>query len=136
MWRSQQHADRRTSRLFLVLIVAQAAHSVEEYLTRLYDVFRPAHYVSTALGLAPPVGFVLANSALALFGLWCWRFRVRPLHPSARAFAWFWAILETLNGVGHFALAIFAGGYFPGLYTAPLLFGIGGWLALRLMRSG
>ena len=40
------------------------------------------------------------------------------------------------NGLAHIALAVIAGGYFPGLYTAPLLLGLGAWLAARLVRRG
>lgn len=34
--------EQRTQLVFLLLILAQAAHSVEEYATRLYEVFPPA----------------------------------------------------------------------------------------------
>jgi hypothetical protein len=120
---------------FLLLVSAQAAHSVEEYLFRLYDVLAPARYVSEALGFDRAAGFVLVNSALVLFGLWCWYARVRAGHRSARAFAWFWALLEIANGLAHVALAAIAGGYFPGLATAPLLLAAGGVLAFRLAAT-
>lgn len=83
----------------------------------------------------PAAGFVIANSLLFLFGLWCWAARVRPQRRGARGLAWFWAVLELLNGFGHIGLAIAAGGYFPGLATVPLLLGFGAWLALRLSRT-
>ena len=86
-------------------------------------------------GIDRPAGFVVANSLLVLFGLWCWFARVRPQHPAARGFIWFWALLETANGVGHIGLAAAAGGYFPGLATAPLLLGVGAWLVVRLVRT-
>ena len=121
---------------FLLLILAQALHSVEEYQFRLYDVLAPARYVSTRLGLPPPLGFAIANTLLVLFGLWCWFARVRPGRPGARGWIWFWALVETANGLGHIALAAAAGGYFPGLATAPLLLGLGAWLVVRLARSG
>ncbi len=70
-----------------------------------------------------------------LFGLWCWGARVRPRRRGARGLAWFWALLELANGLAHIALAGIARGYFPGLFTAPLLLGLGAWLALRLARS-
>jgi hypothetical protein len=120
---------------FLLLILTQAAHSVEEFAFRLYDVLAPARYVSGLFGIDRQVGFVLVNMALVLFGLWCWYARVRPQRGSARAFAWFWALLEIGNGCAHVALAIMAGGYFPGLATAPLLLLFGGWLAWRLGRG-
>jgi hypothetical protein len=120
-------------RVFLWLILAQAAHSLEEYIFRLFDVLAPARYVSGLLGLDREIGFVVVNAGLVLFGLWCWFARVRPASGRWRGLAWFWALLETANGVGHFVLAGAAGGYFPGLWTAPLLiaFGLGLVEALR-----
>jgi hypothetical protein len=121
--------------IFLLLVLAQALHSIEEYVFRLYDVLAPARAVSGMFGVDPQRGFAVVNSALVLFGLWCWWARVRPGRPSARAFAWFWALIETANGFAHLALAAMAGGYFPGLTTTPLLLGLGGWLVLRLTSS-
>lgn len=117
--------------LFLALILAQAAHSVEEYVFRLFDVLAPARYVSSLFGVDREIGFVVANSALVLFGLWCWN---RTRRSGRAALAWFWALLEIGNGLAHLGLAIAAGGYFPGLATAPLLLGLGFWLAFRLRR--
>ena len=119
--------------LFLALILAQAAHSVEEYFFRLYDVLAPARYVSSLFGIDRQVGFVIVNSALVLFGLWCWFAKVR--RGRGRGLAWFWALLEIANGCAHVALAATAGGYFPGLATAPLLLALGGWLAWALGRG-
>jgi Protein of unknown function with HXXEE motif len=118
--------------LFLALILAQAAHSVEEYVYRLYDVLAPARYVSGLFGVDREIGFVVVNSALVLFGLWCWAARVS--RGRGRGLAWFWALLEIANGCAHVALAAMAGGYFPGLATAPLLIGLGLWLALSLRK--
>lgn len=125
----------RARYLFLLLIAAQAVHSIEEYHFRLFDRLLPARYVAEAMGLEPSLGFAIANTALVAFGLWCWLARVRPGHRSARAFAWFWALLECANGLGHIALAAAARGYFPGLATAPLLLGIGVTLIVQLVRS-
>jgi SMI1/KNR4 family protein SUKH-1/uncharacterized protein with HXXEE motif len=108
-------------RLFLALVLAQAAHSLEEYVFRLWDVLAPARFVANALGLDPALGFAIANSALVAFGLWCYFARVRPGRPSARAFAWGWAVVEAANGIGHLLLAKGANGYFPGAATAPIL---------------
>jgi len=124
----------RTRTAFLLLVLAQAAHSVEEYAFRLFDVLRPARYVAELVGIERSAGFAIVNTALVLFGLWCWFALVRRGRPSARAVAWGWALVETANGLGHVALAVAAGGYFPGLATAPLLLVIAGYLALRLSR--
>jgi hypothetical protein len=118
--------------IFLALILAQAAHSVEEYVFRLYDVLAPARYVSGLFGVDRQIGFVISNSALVLFGLWCWAARVR--RGRGRGLAWFWALLEIANGCAHVALAAMAGGYFPGLATAPFLVGLGLWLAIHLRK--
>jgi hypothetical protein len=118
--------------LFLLLILAQALHSVEEYALRLYDVLAPARYVSSIFGVDRQVGFVIVNSTLVAFGLWCWFARVRPGRRGWRGLAWFWVLLEIANGCAHAALAAMAGGYFPGLATAPMLLGLGGLLAWRL----
>jgi hypothetical protein len=122
----------RLRSIFLALILDQAAHSVEEYVFRLYDVLAPARYVSALFGVDRQIGFIIVNFALVLFGLWCWYARVR--RGSGRALAWFWALLETANGCAHAALAVMAGGYFPGLVTAPVLIGLGLVLALSLRR--
>lgn len=126
--------DERSRTTFLALILSQAAHSIEEYAFRLYDLLPPARAVSNAFGVDPASGFAVANALLVGFGLWCWFAWVRPARRPARAAAWAWALLETLNGAAHFALAAASGGYFPGLATAPLLFGLGSWLLLQLAR--
>jgi hypothetical protein len=117
--------------ILLALVLAQAAHSVEEYVFRLYDVLAPARYVSGLFGVDRQIGFVIVNCALVLFGLWCWQ---RTMRSGWAALAWFWALLEIANGLAHVGLAVAAGGYFPGLATAPLLLGLGAWLALSLGR--
>jgi hypothetical protein len=108
-------------RLFLCLILAQAAHSIEEYAGRLYDRLAPARFVSGLISDNLATGFAIANAALFLFGVWCWAVPVRSNSRSAPAFIWFWTILEAGNGIGHCFLAASRGGYFPGLLTAPLL---------------
>lgn len=128
--------DPRGRAAFALVILAQAAHSVEEYRFRLYDVFAPARFVSSLFSSNLRVGFAIANAGIVLGGLWCYWARVRTAHPSARAFAWFWAWLELANGVGHVLLAIALGGYFPGLGTAPLLIATALYLGARLTRTG
>jgi len=127
--------DRRSRLLFLLLIAAQTAHSIEEYCTRLFDRLAPARAVSEAIGFDRPTGFVIANTALIGFGLWCYLARVRPGRGAARGLAWFWAVLETANGLAHAGLALAAGGYFPGLATAPLLLALGLGLAWSLAAA-
>ena len=127
--------DRRTQRLFLALIVAQSAHSIEEYSFALYDVFAPARFASRLVSSDPAVGFLILNAAIVAFGFWCYLARVRPNHPSARAWVWPWILVELGNGVGHPIIAIVRGSYFPGVATAPVLLVIALALAVRLSRG-
>ena len=127
--------DVRSRVAFLALIVAQAAHSIEEYVFRLFDVLAPARFVSGLFSSDLARGFAIANIALVLFGVWCYVARVRRGLPSARGLAWFWALLEVGNGISHSALAIRRGGYFPGVATAPLLLGISVYLIARLAAA-
>ena len=119
-------------RAFLVLIVAQAAHSIEEYVFRLYDVFAPARFVSSVVSDNLPFGFAVANTLIVLFGIWCYVVRVRPNHPSARGLVWFWTVLEFGNGVGHCVVALWQAAYFPGVATAPVLIALTVYLFVKL----
>jgi hypothetical protein len=127
--------ERQTQLVFLCLILSQAAHSVEEYSTKLYEVFPPAHFASSLVSSDLGRGFLILNTGIVTAGLVCWAFPVRLGWRSARGFAWFWAILEMANGIGHSALALGRQGYFPGLGTAPLLIFFGGWTAMLLIRD-
>jgi hypothetical protein len=124
--------ELRSQRLFLVLILAQAAHSVEEYVFRLYEVLAPARIISGLVSSNLALGFAAVNAALILFGVWCYFARVRTGNRAARNWAWFWVILEAGNGTSHLLLAAGRGGYFPGAATAPLLLACAVWLASTL----
>jgi hypothetical protein len=123
---------------FLALILAQAGHSVEEYLARLYDVLAPARFVSGLLSSDRRIGFVIFNVSLVAFGLWCYFGPVRHARQSAPALAWFWVVLELLNGAAHMTWAMSVGAYRPGLATAPVLVAIALILAreLRHIQAG
>jgi hypothetical protein len=124
--------DPRSRAAFLALIAAQAAHSIEEYVFRLYEVFPPARFLSGLVSRDLALGFAVLNASLLLLGAWCYLARVRPGHPSARAWAWFWTLLELGNGIGHAVLSLSRGSYFPGVGTAPVLLGVSSYLAIRL----
>lgn len=126
--------DTRTRFAFFALILAQAAHSTEEYLFGLYNVFLPARYISTLVSDDPATGFVIVNAAVVLFGLWCYIARVRIKHSSAFAWMWLWLVAELGNGAGHIIIALMRDAYFPGLATAPFLIAISGYLALQLSK--
>jgi hypothetical protein len=117
---------------FSALIFTQLAHSIEEYLGRLWESFPPARFLTGMISSDRELGFVVINSALVAFGLWCLLFPVRKAWPSAAGFIWFWIVLETINGVGHPVWTLRQGGYTPGVLTAPLLLVISLYLAFQL----
>ena len=121
---------------FSALIFTQLAHSIEEYVGRLWESFPPARFLTGMISSDRELGFVVINSALVAFGLWCLLFPVRKEWPSAAGFIWFWIVLETINGVGHPAWTLRQGGYTPGVLTAPLLLVISLYLAFRLRTRG
>jgi hypothetical protein len=125
----------RTRNAFLALILVQAAHSMEEYVFALYDVFAPARFASSLVSSNLAVGFALLNAGLLAFGAWCYLARVRPDRPSARGWIWPWVLIELSNGIGHSAMAIVRGSYFPGVATAPVLFLLAAFLAAQLARG-
>jgi hypothetical protein len=125
--------DRRARTAFALLILVQAAHSIEEWVYRLFDVFPPARFISGLFTDDLSLGFALANAAVVLAGAWCYFARVRRDHPGARGYALFWACLELANGAGHLLLAARRGGYFPGAATAPALIAAATYLAVCLL---
>jgi len=120
---------------FLSLILAQAAHSIEEYSNRLYDVLAPARFVSGLFSNDLRVGFVIFNVLLVAFGLGCFLGPVLRGARPARGLAWFWVVLEFLNGCAHMTWAASAGAYRPGLATAPVLVTIALILGWQLQRG-
>lgn len=127
--------ERRSQLVFLLLIGLQAAHSVEELVTGLYDVFGPARFVSGLISGDLATGFAIANSAIVALGLLCYLGPVRSGRPSSRAWAWPWIGVELGNGIVHTTMAVVVGGYFPGVVTAPILFAVATWLAVLLRRT-
>ena len=119
-------------RPFLALVLLQGAHSIEEYVGRLYDVFPPARFVSGLVSPDRERGFVIINVALVSFGLWCCWWPLWRRWPSAAAFVWLWIGIEMVNGIGHPLWSIRQGGYTPGVATAPLLLAAALYLARRL----
>jgi Protein of unknown function with HXXEE motif len=120
---------------FLAVIVAQAAHSLEEYRGRLYDVFPPARFVSGAITSDRERGFVTLNVSILAFGAWCWFWPVRRHWRSAIGLAWVWAVVEVLNGIGHSAWSLMRGGYTPGVATAPSLLALALTLGAQLVNA-
>jgi len=127
--------EPRTRTAFLALILVQAAHSTEEYVFALYDVFAPARFASEFVSSNPALGFALLNAAIVAFGAWCYLARVRPGRASAPGWMWSWVLVSLGNGVVHSTMAVLRGGYFPGVATAPILFVLAAFIATRLLRE-
>jgi Protein of unknown function with HXXEE motif len=125
----------RLQSAFGALILAQAAHSTEEYVGRLWESFPPARLISGLLSQDLERGFLILNLSLVAFGLWCWWWPVRREWPIAVPLAWGWVVLEMINGIGHPVWALRQGGYTPGVATAPLLLALAINLALRAEAS-
>lgn len=117
---------------YAALVVAQAAHSVEEYVGRLWESFPPARWVSGLVSADREVGFIILNVALVSFGVWCLLWPVRRGWPSASRLMWAWVVIETVNGIGHPLWSLRQGGYVPGVLTAPILLLLALYLGYQL----
>lgn len=111
--------------LAVIALLSQSAHFAEELLTGFPQRF-PA-----LLGLAPwSIRFFVSFNVfwIIVWGFSCWgvtagrRLALCPL--------WFLAIASLANGVAHPLLSALAGGYFPGLFTSPLV-GVMGFALVR-----
>jgi hypothetical protein len=80
-------------------------------------------------------GFIIFNTLLGLFGLWCFLSNVRPGTKSARDWIWIWVVIELFNGLAHPVWAIATRGYVPGLATSPILLGFAAYLFHRLRAT-
>jgi hypothetical protein len=120
---------------FGALVLAQAAHSVEEYLGRLWETFPPARFLTGLISRDLETGFLVINIGLVAFGVWCFFWPVRRGWPSAIPLAWTWVTIQLINGVGHPLWSIRQGSYTPGVATAPLLLVLALHLAWRLRDS-
>lgn len=120
---------------FTALVVTQAAHSIEEYFGRLWESFPPATFLTGLISQDHELGFLIINSALVLFGVWCAMWPVWKNWPSAQTLVWFWVFIETINGIGHPAWSLSQGAYTPGILTAPILLFLALYLAFQLRQG-
>ena len=123
------------ARTFGALVAAQAAHSVEEYIGRLWESFPPARFLVSLVSTNHERAFIVLNVALVAFGAWCWFWPVRRQWAVATSLMWLWVAIETINGIGHPLWSIREGGYTPGVATAPVLFVLAIYLANQLRRQ-
>ncbi len=109
--------------LYPALVVAQFLHAFEDYVADYHERF-------PLFSLAPEF-FVSLNLALFLL--------LTAMIPSvahgrvwALKLAKFWAIVQILSGAGHLMIALVEWGYYPGMWTAPLLLIFGAVLGQSL----
>ena len=126
---------RQVERSFLTLVIVQAAHSIEEYVGRLYEVFPPARLVSGLFSQDLQRGFLIFNVVLVAFGIWCFLWPLRRHWAVALAMAWVWVGIELVNGIGHPLWSLTQRAYTPGVATAPLLLVLAIVLAKQLRAT-
>jgi hypothetical protein len=126
--------DNRHKTIFLLLVLVQGMHSIEEYVGRLWEVFAPARALCSIVSDDLETGFLIINAGLFIFGIFCWSGPVRKNHFYAISLIWFWIILELINGAGHVVWALIERSYVPGILTAPFLFIIAFSLSRQLLR--
>ena len=120
-WRSIQ-------RLVWVGCGLHALHLTEELKAGFHERF------PQLLGLAPWTPSLFLAFNLGWLILWSFGTLARAPHPIVLATFWFLALASALNGLAHPALAWATGGYFPGLWTSPLV-GVFGVLLIRKLIS-
>lgn len=116
---------------FLILVLIQGAHSVEEYFGKLWEVFQPAKFLSGLVSNNLETGFLIINIGLFIFGIWSWAIPVRKDYSIAGSIIWIFIVIEIINGIGHPIWAIYEMSYVPGVITAPILL----VLAIYLFRE-
>ena len=113
--------DRKTKLLFLILVLVQGLHSIEEYVGKLWESFPPARALCSLVSDDHVSGFLVINISLFVVGMLCWAIPVRREYRSANSFVWLWTVLELINGIGHPIWTFMQGVYTPGIITAPIL---------------
>jgi hypothetical protein len=121
---------------FLLLVLTQALHSVEEYIGRLWEVYPPAKFICSLISKNPETGFLILNIGFLIFGLCCWRFLIRRNHFYPHGFIWFWIVMEMINVTGHITWALSEWAYVPGVATAPILLILAVYLSRQLLHPG
>lgn len=131
----------RVGPIYLLLGFAQAAHSIEEMRTHLFDFFW------TATGLlhqyAPNFPqFRMSADAFAAINMTLIAVMLGMSHfvYTGKRWAFFLAglagVIEVLNGIAHTSGLFVFGGYVPGAVSAPLLFILGVFLLRELRLAG
>ena len=120
---------------FGAIVLVQAAHSIEEYVGRLWESFPPASFLTALISQDLERGFLVINMSLVTFGLWCLLWPVRREWPLVVTLAWVWVVIETINGFGHLLWSLREGAYTPGVATSPVLLVLALYLARQLRHA-
>ena len=113
--------NKRIQITFIILVLVQGLHSIEEYFGKLWEVFPPAKFLSSLVSKNLETGFLIINIVLFLFGIWCWLFPIHKNYVIASGLIGFWIVIEMINGIGHPIWALYEKAYVPGVATAPIL---------------
>lgn len=110
---AQRHA---AARALTIAVAIQVLHFGEETAGAFHERF-PALF-----GLPPmPLSLFLIFN-IAWIGFWIASVpRIRSNRRLAFFAAWFLGIAGILNGIAHPLMALYSGGYFPGLVTSPFI---------------
>ncbi len=120
---------RKLQPILAFSLLGQAIHFAEE-------AFTGFHYRFPELLGLPAWPFPLFVSFnLSLLALWAWGLS-SPLHQRFYAIMyWFFAFASILNGIAHPTFSVLVGGYFPGLYSSPVVGILGVLLLIRLYKA-
>ena len=119
---------------FLLLVLIQALHSIEEYIGRLWEVYAPAKFITGLVSNDHEIGFVMINICLFLFGIFVWFAAIRN-YSFAIVPVWFLTIMEIINSIGHSVWAVMEKDYVPGVATAPIIFILAIYLVRELIKT-
>ncbi len=111
----------RIATAFLLIVLTQGLHSIEEYIGRLWENFPPASFLCSLISDDLHLGFLVINIGIFVLGLLLLVFVVQPNRAMTKTVIWIWIIVELINGIGHPVWSILQKSYTPGLITAPIL---------------
>ena len=137
---TREERMRRIGTLYWLLAFGQAAHSIEEMRTGLYNFFWTMTGVFHQAFPSLPqfrwdaVTFAAVNMGIITFVLGIVP-SVREGRRWALGLAAVVAVVETFNGIAHISAALYFGGYVPGVASAPLLLILGAVLLRELARG-
>jgi hypothetical protein len=123
---------------YFLLALTQAAHSMEEMATHLYDfMWTMTGVIHSRFASFPQFRMEADTFAVLNMGFIALLLGTVPYVRARKSWALFLAgvagVIEVLNGINHLSAAVFFGRYVPGAITAPFLLVLG-ILMLRELR--